>query len=102
MIIVYFAYFIWASRSKVTWAKVKIHIGQVQKRFPKKGRWAHINVKLLHLISGRTSVWMDQPMAEYVTAFVLKLYTYIVPLTLREDTEVISGCFIAHDAFKIR
>ncbi len=48
VIFIYFAYFIWVSRSKVTWAKVKGHIDQVQKRVPKKGRWAHINIKLLH------------------------------------------------------
>ena len=42
------AYFIRVSRSKVTRFKVKGHIGQVQMRIPKKGRWAHINVKLLH------------------------------------------------------
>ncbi len=47
VIFIYFAYFIWASRAKVT--RVKGHIGQVQMRVPKKGRWAHINVKLLHL-----------------------------------------------------
>ncbi len=43
------AYFIRVSRSKVTRFKVKGHIGQVHMRIPKKGRWAHINVKLLHL-----------------------------------------------------
>ena len=48
VIFVYFAYFIWASRSKFTRVKVKGYIGQVQIRVPKKGRWAHINVKLLH------------------------------------------------------
>ncbi len=45
---IYLVYFIWASRSKVTRVKVKGHIGQVQMRVPKKGRWAHTNVKLLH------------------------------------------------------
>ncbi len=48
VIFIYFAYFIWASRANVTRVNVKGHIGQVQMRVPKKGRWAHINVKLLH------------------------------------------------------
>ncbi len=39
------------SRSKVTWVKVKGHVGQGQIRVPKKGRWAHDNVKLLHLFN---------------------------------------------------
>ncbi len=38
------------SRSKVTWVKVKGHLGQCQMRVPNKGRWAHINVKLLHFL----------------------------------------------------
>ncbi len=44
------------SRSKVTMVKVnghrvevKGHKAQGQMRVPNKGRWAHINVKLLHL-----------------------------------------------------
>ncbi len=36
----------------MTRVKVKGHIGQVQMRVPKKGRWAHINVKLLHFSTG--------------------------------------------------
>ncbi len=31
------------------WIKVKGHVGQGQISVPKKGRWAHDNVKLLHL-----------------------------------------------------
>ncbi len=30
------------------WVKVKGHIGQGKVVIPNKGRWAHINVKLLH------------------------------------------------------
>ncbi len=36
-------------RSKVTWVKFRSHIGQGPKRVPNKGRWAHTNVKLLHI-----------------------------------------------------
>ncbi len=36
-------------RSRVTLVKVKVHLGQGQIRVPNKGRWAHINVKLLHV-----------------------------------------------------
>ncbi len=31
--------------------EVKGHVGQGQIRIPKKGRWAHNNVKLLHIIT---------------------------------------------------
>ncbi len=62
----------WPSRSKVTWVKVKGHIGQGQIRVPKKGRWAHINVKLLHLFFDPTFAeewWPHQmhhsPSAQY-------------------------------------
>ncbi len=37
------------SSVKVTWVRIKGHIGQCQIRILKKGRWAHNNVKLLHL-----------------------------------------------------
>ncbi len=33
---------------KVTGVKVKGHKGQGQIRFPNEGRWAHINLKMLH------------------------------------------------------
>ena len=48
VIFIDFGYFIQASWSKVT-VKVKGHISQSQIRVPEKGRWAHVNVKLLHL-----------------------------------------------------
>ena len=37
------------SRSKATNTKVKCHMGHDQIRILNKGRWAHNNVKLLHL-----------------------------------------------------
>ncbi len=37
-------------RLKATNINVKDHIGQGQIRIPKKGRWAHNNVKLLRLL----------------------------------------------------
>ena len=33
-----------------SWVKVKRHVGQGQIRIPKKGRWTHNNVKLLHFL----------------------------------------------------
>ncbi len=36
------------SRVKVIWVKVKGQIGRGRIRVPNLGRWAHINVKLLH------------------------------------------------------
>ncbi len=40
------------SRSKVTGVKIKCHVGQGEFKGIDIGRWAHINVKLLHLDFG--------------------------------------------------
>ena len=38
------------SGSKVSWVKVKGHTGQDQHKSHNIGRWAHVNVKLLHWV----------------------------------------------------
>ena len=42
------------SRSKVTGVKLKSHWGQVRPKTCQNGRWAHINVKLLHFLQSWT------------------------------------------------
>ncbi len=44
------------SRSKVTWVKLKGHMGQGQIRVSNKGRWAQDIVKLLHLVFSEDTV----------------------------------------------
>ncbi len=39
--------------------KFKDHIGQGQIRIPKKGRWAHNNVKLLHFLFSDMNLLQD-------------------------------------------
>ena len=60
--------FILASRWNVTWVKVKGHIGQGQIRVPKKSRWAHINVKLLHFFSFCELIGVDSWILQHVPA----------------------------------
>ncbi len=45
------------SLEKKSWVKVKGHMIQGQVRVPNKGRWAHDNVKLLHLLISKGH-WM--------------------------------------------
>ncbi len=61
-------------RSKVTWVKVKGHIGQGNIRVPNKGSWAHINVKLLsNMLDGSISflIPLDTDLSnQYQTTFL--------------------------------